>query len=151
MNWRYTAASFGKVPSFTTQMGISFEQQEKWEEAIVTILAHTVRASWTMLAEHERIISAGGGNTGSLRSGWGERLGALGLVECCIPLACECSGCLGLARFPSAVAQGGQQGPRGWYKADKCAKTLVGRSLGPGWGVGWLPWGPRSGRCCIFM
>jgi hypothetical protein len=45
-------------------MGISFKQQGRWEEAIVTILAHTVHASWTMLAEHERLISAGGGDTG---------------------------------------------------------------------------------------
>ena len=34
-----------KFQRFTTQMGISFVQQGKWEEAIVTILAHTVRAS----------------------------------------------------------------------------------------------------------
>ena len=53
-----------KFRRFTTQMGISFEQQGKWEEAIVTILAHTVQASWTMLAEHERLINAGGGDTG---------------------------------------------------------------------------------------
>jgi hypothetical protein len=45
-----------------TQTGISFTQQEKWEEAIVTILAHTVQAAWKMLAEHERIISTGGGD-----------------------------------------------------------------------------------------
>jgi hypothetical protein len=45
-------------------MEISFEQQGEWEEAIVTILAHTVHASWTMLAEHERLINAGEGDTG---------------------------------------------------------------------------------------
>ena len=39
------------------QSGISFEQQGAWEEAIVTVLAHTVHAAWKMLAEHERIIT----------------------------------------------------------------------------------------------
>ena len=46
------------------QSGISFEQQGAWEEAIVTVLAHTVHAAWKMLAEHERIITAAGGDTG---------------------------------------------------------------------------------------
>jgi hypothetical protein len=46
------------------QSGISFEQQGAWEKAIVTVLAHTVHTAWTMLAEHERIITAAGGDTG---------------------------------------------------------------------------------------
>ena len=56
---------------FMNQSGISFEQQGAWEEAIVTVLAHTVHTAWTMLAEHERIITAAGGDTGhhSIRPG----------------------------------------------------------------------------------
>ena len=65
------------------QMEISYEQQGKWEEAIVTILAHTVHASWTMLAEHERLINAGGGDTGhhGLRPGSPPRLQENGTVH----------------------------------------------------------------------
>jgi hypothetical protein len=72
-----------KFRRFTTQMGISFEQQGKWEEAIATILAHTVQASWTMQAEHERIISTGGGDTGhhGLRPGSPPRLQENGTVH----------------------------------------------------------------------
>ena len=64
-------------------MEISFEQQGKWEEAIVTILAHTVHASWKMLAEHERLINAGGGDTGhhGLRPGSPPRLQENGTVH----------------------------------------------------------------------
>ena len=64
-------------------MGISYEQQGKWEEAFVTILAHTVHASWTMLAEHERLINAGGGDTGhhGLRPGSPPRLQENGTVH----------------------------------------------------------------------
>ena len=72
-----------KFRRFTTQMEISYEQQGKWEEAIVTILAHTVQASWTMLAEHERLINTGGGDTGhhGLRPGSPPRLQENGTVH----------------------------------------------------------------------
>jgi hypothetical protein len=46
-----------------TKTGISFTQQGKWEEANVTVLAHSVQAAWKVLAEQERIINAGGGDT----------------------------------------------------------------------------------------
>jgi hypothetical protein len=53
-----------KFRRFMSQSGISFTQQGAWEEAIVTVLAHTVHASWKMISEHERIITAAGGGTG---------------------------------------------------------------------------------------
>jgi hypothetical protein len=72
-----------KFRRFTTKMGIFFEQQGKWEKAIVTILAHTVHASWTMLVEHERLINAGEGDNGhhGLRPGSPPRLKENGTVH----------------------------------------------------------------------
>ena len=65
------------------QSGISFEQQGAWEEAIVTVLAHKVHTAWTMLAEHERIITAAGGDTGhhSIRPGLPLRLQGDGTIQ----------------------------------------------------------------------
>ena len=72
-----------KFRRFMSQSGISFEQQGAWEEAIVTVLAHTVHAAWKMLAEHERIITAAGGDTGhhGMRPGSPPRLQEDGTVH----------------------------------------------------------------------
>ena len=72
-----------KIRRFMNQSEISFEQQGAWEEAIVTVLAHTVHTAWMMLAEHERIITAAGGDTGhhSIRPGSPLRLQEDGTIQ----------------------------------------------------------------------
>ena len=68
---------------FMSQSGISLAQQGAWEEAIVTVLAHTEHAAWKILAEHERIITAAGGDTShhGMRPGSPPRLQEDGTIQ----------------------------------------------------------------------